>query len=59
MNKKINLYTLTGFLGSGKTTILKSILTDFQNQKIGVIQNEFGKLNIDGEILRNDKIKMI
>lgn len=59
--KKTGLYVLTGFLGSGKTTILMRILEELSSKgkKIGVIQNEFGKLNIDGEILRNDEIKMV
>ncbi|MEG0894817.1 MAG: GTP-binding protein, partial [Oscillospiraceae bacterium] len=57
--KKIKLYALTGFLGAGKTTVLKTLLENLQQEKIGVIQNEFGKLSIDGEILRNDDIKMV
>jgi len=53
------LYVLTGFLGSGKTTLLLNILDHLKGRKVGVIQNEFGKLSIDGDILRNDDIKMI
>lgn len=53
------LYVLTGFLGSGKTTILLKILEKLKRKKVGVIQNEFGKLGIDGEILKNDDIQMI
>ena len=50
------LYVLTGFLGSGKTTVLLKLM---QVQRIGIIQNEFGKLGIDGTILRNDDIQMV
>lgn len=57
MNTK--LYVLTGFLGSGKTTLLLNILKHLEGHKVGIIQNEFGKLSIDGDILRNDDIKMI
>lgn len=57
MEKK-KLYVLTGFLGSGKTTLLTHILKEFENVKIGIIQNEFGKLGIDGDILRKDGIEM-
>lgn len=57
--KKIPLYVLTGFLGSGKTTVLKSILQSAKEKKIGVIQNEFGKVGIDGELLRKGDIEMI
>ena len=53
------LYVLTGFLGSGKTTVLLKLLQVLQGQKIGIIQNEFGKLGIDGTILRNDDIQMV
>jgi len=58
-NKKIDLYILTGFLGSGKTTVLLNVLEYFKDQKVGVIQNEFGKLGIDGIILKKDNIEMV
>ena len=53
------LYVLTGFLGSGKTTVLLKLMQILQGQRIGIIQNEFGKLGIDGTILRNDDIQMV
>lgn len=56
---KTKLYVLTGFLGSGKTTVLLELLKQLEGHKIGVIQNEFGKLGIDGTILRNDDIQMV
>lgn len=56
---KKKLYVLTGFLGAGKTSLLTHILKSFEDKKIGIIQNEFGKLGIDGEILRKDGIEMI
>jgi len=59
MNTMPKLYILTGFLGSGKTTLLLKILENLKGHKVGVIQNEFGKLSIDGDILRNDDIKMV
>jgi G3E family GTPase len=42
---------LTGFLGSGKTTLLKRVLTEAHGQKIAVIENEFGEVGIDNELL--------
>jgi len=59
MEKKINLYVLTGFLGSGKTTVLLRLLDVLKGNKVGVIQNEFGKLGIDGTILKRDNIEMV
>lgn len=53
------LYVLTGFLGAGKTTILLKILEELKGKRVGIIQNEFGKLGIDGEILKNDDIQMV
>lgn len=58
-NEKIQLYVLTGFLGSGKTTLLLNILDSLKGEKTGVIQNEFGKLGIDGTVLRSGSIEMI
>lgn len=42
---------LTGFLGSGKTTLLNHQLKHNQNEKWMVIENEFGPINIDSELL--------
>ena len=58
---KTKLYALTGFLGAGKTTILTRILHQLtsKGKRTGVIQNEFGKLGIDGEVLKNEDIQMI
>ncbi|NJK57395.1 MAG: GTP-binding protein [Pleurocapsa sp. SU_5_0] len=42
---------ITGFLGSGKTTLLNQILQNNQNSKVAVLVNEFGDINIDGQLL--------
>jgi len=57
--KKIDLYLISGFLGSGKTTFLQRLLTDFSNKKIGVIMNEFGSIGIDGKLVERNDIKLI
>lgn len=54
----IKLILFTGFLGAGKTTLMKSILEAYKEQKIGVIVNEFGSINIDAELIRQDGIQM-
>ena len=59
MKNKINLYLLTGFLGSGKTTFLKNIIEDLKDKKIGIIQNEFGKISIDGAIIKGDGLEIV
>ncbi|MEL7008845.1 MAG: GTP-binding protein [Cyanobacteria bacterium J06648_1] len=42
---------ITGFLGSGKTTLLNQILQNDLNQKVAVLVNEFGDINIDSQLL--------
>jgi len=44
---------LTGFLGSGKTTLLNRILTENHGKRIAVIENEFGEIGIDHELVVN------
>lgn len=44
---------LTGFLGSGKTTLINHLL-DVTTEKLAIVENEFGGLNIDGALLRRD-----
>lgn len=50
---KIPTTIVTGFLGSGKTTLVRHILQNANGRKIAVIVNEFGELGIDGDILRH------
>ena len=56
---KTKLYFLTGFLGSGKTTILRNLLENMEGTKVGVIQNELGKISVDGTLLKNNDIEMV
>ena len=51
MNQPIPVTIVTGFLGSGKTTLLNRILTERHGEKIAVIENEFGEVGIDNELL--------
>ena len=54
MNKadtRVPVTVLTGFLGSGKTTLLNRILTENHGKKIAVIENEFGEVGIDNDLV--------
>ena len=44
---------LTGFLGAGKTTLLNRILTEEHGLRIAVIENEFGEIGIDHDLVIN------
>jgi cobalamin biosynthesis protein CobW len=50
---KVPCTIVTGFLGAGKTTLVRNILQSAQGQRLAVIVNEFGDVGIDGEILKN------
>ena len=52
---KIPVTILTGFLGSGNTTLLNNILTEEHGHKIAVIINEFGEIGIDGDLVIKDE----
>src|ERR1700691_4354984 len=43
---------VTGFLGAGKTTLIRHVLENAQGRRLAVIVNEFGDVGIDGEILK-------
>jgi G3E family GTPase len=50
---------LTGFLGSGKTTLVNRILKEQHGRRIAVIENEFGEAGVDNEILLNNEGEQI
>ena len=47
----IPVTVITGFLGAGKTTLLNRILTENHGQRIAVIENEFGEIGIDHQLV--------
>ncbi|MEO0648225.1 MAG: cobalamin biosynthesis protein CobW [Cyanobacteria bacterium J06650_10] len=54
--KKLPVTVVTGFLGAGKTTLVRHLLQNNQGRRIAVIVNEFGEVGIDGEILRDCQV---
>lgn len=56
MAAKLPVTVITGFLGSGKTTLIRHLLQNNQGKRIAVLVNEFGELGIDGELLKSCQI---
>ncbi|WP_296205150.1 cobalamin biosynthesis protein CobW [uncultured Hyphomicrobium sp.] len=50
---KVPCSIVTGFLGAGKTTLVRNILQNGAGRRLAVIVNEFGDVGIDGEILKS------
>ena len=51
---RIPATVVTGFLGSGKTTLINRILREQHGRKLAVIVNEFGEISIDGQLVIHD-----
>ncbi len=49
---KVPCSIVTGFLGAGKTTLVRHVLENAKGRRLAVIVNEFGDIGIDGEILK-------
>ena len=57
MATKIDIFS--GFLGAGKTTLIKKLIREsFQGQQVVLIENEFGEIGIDGGFLQESGIKI-
>ena len=57
MATKIDIFS--GFLGAGKTTLIKKLIREsFQGQQVVLIENEFGEIGIDGGFLEESGIKI-
>lgn len=50
--KKIPVTIITGFLGAGKTTLVRHLMQNPQGRRLAILVNEFGDLGIDGDILK-------
>ncbi|HHI82426.1 MAG TPA: cobalamin biosynthesis protein CobW [Rhizobiales bacterium] len=51
--KRIPATVVTGFLGAGKTTLIRHILENANGERIALIINEFGDVGVDGEVLKS------
>ena len=50
---------ISGFLGAGKTTLIKKLLSEaFQGEKLVLIENEFGEISIDGGFLKESGVEI-
>jgi G3E family GTPase len=54
----LKVIVLSGFLGSGKTTLVKHILTNSQNLKVAVILNDISEMDIDTDLVKNTSLKV-
>ena len=52
MQQKIPATVVTGFLGAGKTTLIRHMLQNANGKRIALVINEFGDLGVDGDILK-------
>jgi cobalamin biosynthesis protein CobW len=52
MSSKIPATVITGFLGAGKTSMIRHLIEGADGRRIALVINEFGELGIDGEILK-------
>ena len=50
----IPITLITGFLGSGKSTLINRLLSRFQERKFGLVVNEFGDVNLESSIVKTE-----
>jgi cobalamin biosynthesis protein CobW len=50
---KIPVTIITGFLGAGKTTLIRHLMANPQGKRLAILVNEFGTMGVDGDILKS------
>lgn len=56
--ESIKLDVVSGFLGAGKTTLIKRMIDWYKDENIVIIENEFGEVGIDGKILSSSGVEI-
>ncbi|MFP3921766.1 MAG: cobalamin biosynthesis protein CobW [Dichotomicrobium sp.] len=51
--EKLPVTVITGFLGSGKTTLISQLMQNPQGKRLAVVVNEFGDVGVDGDMLKS------
>lgn len=60
MEDRINVYLVTGFLGSGKTTFLNRLIRQFPgDRKLMILMNEFGEIGVDGTLVSGEDLDVL
>lgn len=53
------IYVISGFLGAGKTTLIQKLLKEaFRNEKVVLIENDFGEISIDAALLKSSGVEV-
>jgi len=53
------IYIVSGFLGSGKTTLIQKLLREhFKSEKVALIENDFGDISVDAALLKSTGVKI-
>lgn len=53
------IYVISGFLGAGKTTLIRKLLREtFKQDKVVLIENDFGEISVDAALLKSGGFKV-
>ncbi|WBW95908.1 CobW family GTP-binding protein [Oceanirhabdus sp. W0125-5] len=55
----IKVDIISGFLGAGKTTLIRKLLKAHEDEKVVLIENEFGEIGIDGEVVEREGFQVL
>ena len=55
-NSPLPLTILSGYLGAGKTTLIRRLLSNPTGERIGVLVNDFGSINLDEKLIADRQV---